>query len=251
MTDAPAVLALLALAGAVYGVGARRLGRRLSRTVTFYLGLAVLAAALLSRLDGRVAESFSAHMVQHLLFMLVAAPLLAFARPVPAVVAGLPTEGRAALRRMSGLRPATQTLTNPLVVGMLGVLALWGWHMPSLYRAALSHTVLHAAEHACFLGTALLFWALVFGSGMRRGVSRPVALLLVFATGLQSAVLGAVLAFASTPLYGTTLEDQQLAGALMWGPPGLLYAATMGWLLVRWFAEMEGASRDHLVVVGP
>jgi putative membrane protein len=108
-------------------------------------------------------------------------------------------------------------------------------------------------EHASFLGAAVLFWSVVFASGTRRGLPRPLAIVLVLANGVQGSALGAVLLFASTPLYAvhragaslwdvSPLSDQQLAGALMWAPPMFLYIVVMGWLLVRWFAEMEPAS---------
>jgi putative membrane protein len=132
--------------------------------------------------------------------------------------------------------------------------------MPSLDEGALRHDALHVAEHVSFLGAALLFWSVVLGSGARRGAARPVAALLVFANGVQGTALGAVLLFASAGLYpvhapgvrawGTSLlEDQQLAGALMWGPPALLYLLVIGWLLFRWFAEMEEAAPDPLLPV--
>jgi len=125
--------------------------------------------------------------------------------------------------------------------------------MPALYEAAVAHEPVHVLEHASFLGAALLFWSVVFASGTHRGLPRPVAILLVFASGVQSSALGAVLLFASSPLYPvhgegagawdvSPLADQQLAGALMWSPPALLYIVVMGWLLVRWFDEMEPAS---------
>lgn len=231
------LVAVLVLVGAVYACGAVRLGRRPRRTVAFYAGLAVLAAALLAPLE----RSFSAHMTQHLLLMIVAAPLLAYGRPVPALVAGLPPEGRDVVRRAHGFRTAGRVVAHPLMVWGLGALALWAWHMPRLYELALTNRAAHVAEHLAFVSTALLFWGVVLASGARRGVGRPVALLLVFATGVQSAALGAILAFASRPLYPShaSLADQQLAGALMWGPPAVLYIATMTWLLWSFFAEME------------
>jgi cytochrome c oxidase assembly factor CtaG len=114
-------------------------------------------------------------------------------------------------------------------------------------------------EHASFFGAALLFWSVVFASGTRRGLPRPVAIVLVFASGVQGSALGAVLLFASTPLYAvheagarlwdvSPLADQQLAGALMWSPPALMYIVVMGWLLVRWFAEMDSASPNPALV---
>ena len=274
-TFEPAVLTTLALAALVHGRGRLRLGRRIAgprekrRAVAFYAGLVVLAAALMSPLDALASTLFSGHMTQHLLLMVVAAPLLVYARPGAALVAGLPAGGRDLLRR-SGLRGpnahgsvqgTAHALANPVVVWIIGTVALWAWHMPALYEAAVAHEPLHVLEHASFLGAALLFWSLVFASGTRRGVPRPVAIVLVFASGVQSSALGAVLLFASTPLYAvheagarvwdvSPLADQQLAGALMWSPPALLYIVVMGWLLVRWFAEMDDAPEPALVTAG-
>jgi len=260
-TFEPVLLATLALAALVHGRGRARLGRRIvgtretGRAVAFYAGLVVLATALMSPLDAVASALFSGHMAQHLLLMVVAAPLLVWARPTAALVAGLPAGGREAARDVrSGLRgPTARAVTNPVVVCIIGALALWAWHMPALYEAALAHGPVHVLEHASFLGAAALFWGVVFASGTRRGVPRPVAIVLVFASGIQGSALGAVLLFASTPLYAvhaegarvwdlSPLADQQLAGALMWSPPALLYIVVMGWLLVRWFDEMETAS---------
>jgi putative membrane protein len=267
-TFEPVLAVALVVAAALYARGTARFRQRITgttrtgRAAAFYCGLAVLAAALMSPIDALSSALFSAHMIQHLLLMVVAAPLLVLARPMAALIAGLPETTRNAVRRVGagGVRGAVHALTRPVVVWTLGTLALWAWHMPSLYEAALSHDVLHVVEHASFLGTALLFWSVVLASGVRRGpAARPIAALLVFANGVQGTALGAVLLFATTALYpihagsaqlwGTTpLEDQQLAGALMWGPPAFVYLVTIGWLLFRWFSEMEPASPDPLLV---
>jgi putative membrane protein len=275
-TFEPALLATLVLAAVVHGRGRARLGRRIARTrekrraVAFYGGLLVLAAALMSPLDALASALFSGHMAQHLLLMVVAAPLLVYARPTAALIGGLPAGGRDMVRRtglrgpnaqsglrgpnaQAGLRGTADALANPVVVWIIGTLVLWAWHMPALYEAALAHEPIHVLEHASFLGAAALFWSAVFASGTRRGLPRPVAIVLVFASGVQGSALGAVLLFASTPLYAmhgegarvwdvSPLADQQLAGALMWAPPSLMYIVVMGWLLVRWFDEMEPAS---------
>ena len=267
-TFEPVLAVALVVAAVLYARGTGRLRQRITgtartgRMVAFYGGLTVLAAALMSPIDATSSALFSAHMIQHLLLMVVAAPLLVLARPMAALVAGLPAAGRDAFRHVAagGARGVLHALTRPVVVWSVGAVVLWGWHMPSLYEAAISHEALHVAEHASFLGTALLFWTVVLGSTARRGpAARPIAALLVFATGVQSTALGAVLVFASSSLYpvhaagtmawGTTpLEDQQLAGALMWAPPAFLYAITLGWLLFRWFSEMEHASPGRLLV---
>lgn len=275
-TFEPALLATLALAALVHERGRARLGRRIAHTrekrraVAFYGGLLVLAAALMSPLDALASALFSGHMAQHLLLMVVAAPLLVYARPTAALIGGLPAGGRDMVRRtglrgpnaqsglrgpnaQAGLRGTADALANPVVVWIIGTLVLWAWHMPALYEAALAHEPIHVLEHASFLGAAALFWNAVFASGTRRGLPRPVAIVLVFASGVQGSALGAVLLFASTPLYAmhgegarvwdvSPLADQQLAGALMWAPPSLMYIVVMGWLLVRWFDEMEPAS---------
>ena len=263
-TFEPALLASLVLAAFVHGRGRARLGRRIvhfrekRRAVAFYGGLVVLAAALMSPLDALASALFAGHMAQHLLLMVVAAPLLVYSRPTAALVAGLPEGGRD-LVRGSDLRGRGRALLNPLVVWIVGTVVLWAWHMPALYEAALAHGPVHVLEHASFFGAAVLFWSVVFASGTRRGVARPVAIVLVFASGVQSSALGAVLLFASTPLYAvhgagarawdvSPLADQQLAGALMWSPPALMYIVVMGWLLVRWFAEMDDASPDAPLV---
>ncbi len=268
-TFEPAVVTALVVTAVLYGRGRTRLGRRIqgggssARAAAFYGALVVLAAALLSPLDGLASTLFTAHMVQHLLLMVVAAPLAVYARPTAALVAGLPTQGRRLARGARGdvwdrVRDAA---LNPLVVWTVGALVLWAWHMPGLYESALSNDALHALEHASFFGTALLFWSVVLASGTRRGVPRPIAALLVVASGLQSSALGAVLLFAGKPLYPSHLPgarawdvsplgDQQLAGALMWGPPALLYVAVMGWLLVRWFAEVDAANPQPVRPVG-
>ncbi|MGI9022491.1 MAG: cytochrome c oxidase assembly protein [Acidimicrobiales bacterium] len=273
-TFEPILVTTLAVTAFVYGRGRARLGRRIvrpdgkRRALSFYGGLLVLATALLSPLDALASSLFSGHMVQHLLLMVVAAPLLVYARPTAALVAGLPTGGRDLVRRAGGrgpdsrsgaLRGTARLAAYPLVVLIVGALALWAWHMPVLYEAALAHEPVHMLEHASFVGAALLLWSVVFASGARRGVPRPVAILLVFASGVQSTALGAVLLFASTPLYPahtagarlwdvSLLEDQEVAGALMWGPPALLYVVVMGWLLVRWFAEMDEAFPEPSLV---
>jgi putative membrane protein len=272
-TFEPALLATLAVAALVHWRGRARLGRRIAgprekrRAVAFYTGLMVLAGALMSPLDALAHALFSGHMAQHLLLMVVAAPLLVYGRPTAALVAGLPAGGRDMVRRSglrgpnarSRLRGTAHALARPVVVWIIGTLTLWAWHMPALYEAAFAHEPVHVLEHASFLGAALLFWSVVLSSGARRGVPRPIAIVLVFASGVQSSALGAVLLFASTPLYRvhaegarvwdvSPLSDQQLAGALMWSPPALLYIVVMGWLLVRWFAEMDDASPEPLLV---
>ena len=269
-TFEPATVALIAAGAILYAVGRARLRRRGARTtpattaraVGFYAGLAFLAMALLSPVHALGETLFSAHMVQHLLLILLVAPLLVFGAPlVPVMVASPPVvrRGAIALRHGPMLGGARRVLTHPLVVWALHALALWSWHLPGLYRAALENPLLHVVEHASFLLTAIAFWALVIATKPRRRLAQPAAILFVFTTALHSGALGALLAFASRPLYPlhahgarawglTPIADQQLAGLVMWVPPGALYVVTMTVLLLGWLKEME--RRHPTVAVG-
>ncbi|MGH2820741.1 MAG: cytochrome c oxidase assembly protein [Actinomycetota bacterium] len=253
----PVLLAAAAVAGLAYGrgaralravgAGARSLPRR--RVVAFYAGLVVGTASITSPLGALSETLFSAHMIQHLLLMLLAAPLLVYGAPATVVPMALPRGPRVALHRPAwGIRRARRILCSALVVGTLYAAAMWAWHLPALYEWALRNEGAHTFEHAAFLSAAALFWWAVLEPSRRIGFGA--ALLLTFATMLQSAALGALLTLASQPLYDahaagaeawglTLLQDQQLAGALMWVPPGIVYVSTMAVLLGRWLKHAE------------
>lgn len=237
-------VALLALTALLYARGLWRLwrqagvghgiGRRL--VVAFTLGWLTLAASLLGPLDAWAVESFAAHMLQHELLMLVAAPLLVLGRPLLAWAWALSPGARQAVGnalRVPGWRRAWGLLSGATVAGALHALALWGWHVPAWFVLAATHPGWHALQHFSFLGTALLFWWSVFASSRR---APGAALGLLFLTMLHSGVLGALLTLAPTPWYGTDLADQQLGGLLMWVPAGAVYLAVamvMGHGLLR------------------
>ncbi len=259
-TFEPGLFVALGVVAVAYACGAVRVhGRRLVRGPhpgAFAAGVATLVLTLTSPLAALSSTLFSAHMVQHLMLMLVAAPLLVYGRPGLAVMLALPVRSRRAVRLVTStpsVRAVSTWATHPVTVWFVGAMVLWAWHLPSLYQLALAADAVHAAEHASFLLTAALFWWLIIMRQRPRGLARPAAVLLVFATALQSGALGAVLTFASAPLYPihapgaaswglTPLEDQQLAGVTMWIPPGLVYLLVMVALLVRWFAELDADS---------
>ena len=256
----PLVLLGVILIAALYGRGVRRLweparGRAVgrARVMAFYAGLVALLIALVSPLDALAHDLFSAHMVQHLVMILVAAPLLIYGAPQIPIPFALPLPARRRLHALgasrSGRRVARALLALP-VVWLIHAAALWAWHLPALYESALESEFMHALEHVSFLGSALLFWTLVIGSPRRRALDRAPAAGLVFITALQSGALGVVLTFAESPLYPQSvgargmdaLADQQLAGAIMWVPPGVVYLATIAVLLFRWLEDMDARS---------
>jgi putative membrane protein len=236
----PGVVVGLVLTALWYaiGVGARW---RTRRTAWFAGGWIALAVALLPPVHPLGSVLFSAHMVQHELLMLVAAPLLVVSRPTGAMLRALPRIGRRLIGRAARwrlVRRAVLALSSAPVAWTLHAAALWVWHWPALFDATLRRESVHALQHATFLATALLFWWTVLHRADRRGVG----VLALFTTSIHTSVLGAIITLASRPWYAayatttarlglTRLEDQQLGGLVMWIPGGLVYVAVALWLL--------------------
>jgi putative membrane protein len=196
-----------------------------------------------------------AHMAQHELLMIVAAPLIAISAPLIAIVWAIPSAMRRRTVEAVRTRPIVNVwaaLTAPLSVFLLHALALWVWHLPALYDAALAHEGIHVVQHLCFFGSAALFWwGIAHGRYGRLGYGA--AVFYVFATTVHSGVLGALLTFSPRVWYApylhhhpaglTPLEDQQLAGLLMWVPAGLVLAGSGLALFAAWLRESDRRSR--------
>jgi putative membrane protein len=255
----PWLLLLLGLSAVAYAFGLRRLwqqagsGRGVSRNQAwcFALGWLSLVAALVTPLDPLGSRLFSAHMVQHELLMVVAAPLLVLARPLATWTWALsPAQRRGAGQCFQG-RAWTRfwsTLTDPLFATALHALALWAWHIPAAFDAALQHEALHIAQHLSFLVTGLFFWWAVLGHDPRGRYGPGHSAAYLFVTMMHTGALGALLSLAPTPWYApyvattTALgldpaQDQQLGGLVMWVPAGLAYVvaalAVLGKMLTR------------------
>jgi putative membrane protein len=249
----PGVLLPLGAALVLYVAGCRRLASRAGRLVQplaagcFVAGWGVLAAALASPLHALGTELLAAHMVQHELVMVAAAPLLVLGRPIVPWLFALPAAWRRRLGRWSrggAVRPAWDAVSRPLVAFALHAAAILAWHVPAAYQATLQSDAAHALQHASFLATALLFWQALLHPRSR--ARHGPAVLYLFATSLYTGGLGALLALSPTPWYPaygaagagrgvTLLEDQQLAGLIMWMPGAAVYlvaalALTAAWL---------------------
>lgn len=259
----PMVLAGLALAGGLYLRGLRRLWRRAGRgagvsrgrAAAFAGGLAALVLALISPVAALGGTLFSVHMAQHVLLMVVAAPLLVAGAPLLPFLWALPLRWR---RRLGGwarhplVRRPWRALTHPAVAWTLHAAVLWAWHAPGLFQLTLESEVAHVLQHVSFLITALLFWWPVLGPEASRRMSRGLGIAYLFTTAVHENVLASLLTFTPRlwyPVYGdaaglwglTALEDQQLAGLLMGIPVGLLYALVALVLLKGWLEEAEPA----------
>jgi len=239
------VTAPLTISSGLFAWGVLRLRRRLGRfppgfgerqVLCFASGAVVLVIALLSPLEGLAKVLLSAHMVQHVLLVTVAPPLLVLGKPEVAWLTALPDGWRRSLPRQRRARSALRLLVplaKPLPAALLHMATLWVWHSPALFDAAVAADWLHWLEHVLFFGTGLLFWRAVIKAAAGREAAAG-GLVACFITLLQSGILSALLSFAREPLYLTSdtdawgltaLEDQQLAGAIMSIPMCVVYLA--------------------------
>jgi putative membrane protein len=229
-------------------------GVQARQVAAFLAGLAALFIALVSPLDALALTLFSAHMVQHVLLVMVAAPLVVLGLPPAAQAWSIPAGLRGGLgrwwHRQGALKAFWRGLTRGWVVWLLHALAVTIWHIPSLYQAALVNPFLHFLEHASFFLSALLFWLVVFRRSPQGQMDYGLRMLYVFTMMMFQGVLGALITFSRQAWYPfyeprvqawglTLLEDQQLAGAIMWVPGNFVYLAAFVWLLSEWFRAME------------
>ncbi len=255
------LLLLLLLVG-LYARGLAKLRRAMPsgsiarwELYSFVGGFLSLLIALVSPLHpwGRVL--FSAHMAQHEILMLVAAPLLVLGRTFLVTLKALPVSWiRAimALTRSDLLQGPIKAICNPAGAWLLHGLTLWIWHVPALFQATIDNDFVHALQHLSFFLTALLFWwAVIHGPHKRMGYGMSV--LYMFTTALHSGVLGALLTFTtslwypvyndSTRIWGLTpLEDQELGGLIMWIPAGLIYIGAALVFFAAWLNDSEKRS---------
>lgn len=257
----PWVLTPILLASVCYAYGAYRLRKKAARTPgmqlrpgewAFFAGMLAVVIALVSPLDAVSDVLFSAHMSQHELLMLVAAPLLVLSRPWQAYLAACSPALRARVAGAMRNRRVVvgwRVLTAPVLVVLLHAFVRWIWHAPSLFQAALASEWVHGFQHATFfISAALFWWALMAGRYGPLGYG--VSVLFVFATALHTGALGALLTFtrevwypvhaARTLVYAADpLADQQLAGLIMWIPAGVLMLSIGLGLFAAWLGALS------------
>jgi cytochrome c oxidase assembly factor CtaG len=197
---------------------------------------------LLSGIERYDTTLFSVHMVQHLLLILVAAPLIALAAPITLLL-------RVASRRPAAARAAASPLAGhallsfPSVRGFAFVVVMWGAHFSPLFDVALENPLAHDLEHALFLGTALLFWwPVVAADPVPWRLAHPSRSLYTFLQMPLNTFLAVIILSAAVPLYrhyatlqlpwpgwtATALDDQPLAAGIMWVGGDLLFIAAIG-----------------------
>jgi putative membrane protein len=248
----PSVLAGLAALTLAY-VAVRRLApvdpSQNWQLAAFGLTLLTLVVALVSPLDAVADRAlFSAHMLQHLLLLLVV-PTLA--------LISLPEAALASLGQKLAATPILGQLGRPGPALALSLATIWLWHAPRLYEAALQSETLHAGEHLCFLLTATLYWwPIVRPSTYPGRPPEPVWIASLFAAAIGSSLLAALISFSPDVLYATYAQprafpvlraalglsprlDQQVGGLLMWGIGGVWYVLAAGVVFFRWLGPEE------------
>lgn len=241
----PDVLAGVGLLAAAYAVawarGPRRSGAEPAR---FFAGLGVLLLALNGPLhDLSDYYLFSAHMVQHLLLMLVVAPLLLSGTPGPLLDRLL-----APLLRSRAGRLAVRATTRPVPALALYSAALIAWHMPGPFNEALERHGWHVVEHLALLAASVLaWWPVVSASALAPRLHYGAQILYLFAFGIPMTVVAAMITGAERVLYPyyaaaprlwglEPLADQRLGGLIMWVPAGLIPLAAFTVVFFRWVA---------------
>ena len=265
----PPILLLTALAALLYWRGWRPLTLVSDRkpirgwnAAAFYTGLAALILALESPIDALSASLFTFHTIQHLLLIMVAAPLLLLGDPGVTMLRGV----RLGIRRRS-LSYLTQKswsrlagralarLSTPVVALIVFTADLYLWHWSLLFNLTLTNNTVHLLEHTCFLFTAVLFWSQIID---QRAVYMRLAYVWRALYGVLAGAAGNVLAmylvFAPKPLYApyanltsrpygmTALGDQQIAGAIMWVPVLFIFGGVFAVCLFKALQEDERQS---------
>ncbi|TIQ36170.1 MAG: cytochrome c oxidase assembly protein [Mesorhizobium sp.] len=220
----------------------------------FATGWALLVAGLSSPLHELGERLFAAHMIEHEVLMLAAAPALVLSRPLGAIFWAFPLAIR---RRLAGairwppLRMTWRSLTEPASATILHGLAIWLWHIPALFNAALASEPVHWLQHFSFLASALLFWwALLNGRTRRR--DHGAAVFYLFFTSMHCGLLGAILALSKNEIFVgndsaapqwnlTAVEDQQLGGLIMWVGASAFYLAAALILAALWIGSGSSA----------
>ncbi len=220
------------------------------RVMLFVFGDLILLLALVSPLDtlGDI-YLFTAHMIQHLLLVLVVPPLFLLGMP--------PSIWKRAKRWLPLLR-IERAISLPAFAWLAGILTLSIWHLPNLYEAALENNTIHVLEHVSFLVSAVIFWYPAIVASATHHMSAPAAMIYFMAAGMANSLLAILIAFSPNILYSTYAQpqdplgilvwirqdlgfsadiDQQIAGLLMWIPGSLPLLMASFAILIRWFID--------------
>lgn len=253
-------LFLLTFAIGWAGMPRRRSGRRSIpgwRAVLFVGGMLLLGAALLPPFDDLADHHFSAHMVQHLVLLVVAPPMLAASQAHLVLLHAFSVSARRrlgrAVARVPGMRLAAHHASTIWFVCLSSVAVLWFWHLPQVYDWANRNEAVHDAEHLLFLTTELAFWRVILFRHERQ-LSRAGAALILVAMSVQGGLLAALITLAGRPMYSTygsgsaALADQALGGVMMWVLAGTVYLGGFAILFAQALARSSTSAQRGVML---
>ena len=269
----PWVLIPTLIIALLYSRGWRQLHRRaphrfgLSQLIAFQTGLIVIVCAILSPLDTFAGWLLTVHMIQHLLLMMAAPPLILYGAPYLPLLSGLPRDflknGVAPFLASTGLRKVGGFVAHPIFCWSAFVFTSIAWHAPPMYELALRSTTWHQLEHLCFLTTALLFWwPIIQPWPLVIRVPRWTIIPYLFLADFQNTALSAFLMFYERVLYPTyqtvpritsmtPLEDQAAAGAIMWVAGSVFFLIPIGLITIEVLSTRRTVRRSIKRDIGP
>lgn len=252
--DASVLLGLAVLIGG-YALGVRAMLRqrrhelRRRHIACFTCGVLLLFLALQSPIDS-IGENylFSIHMVQHIMLQMIAPAL---------ILLGVPRWMMQRVLSLFGLEKLVRWITHPFLAFIAFNLALIAWHVPALYEAALRDPLIHILEHSIFIGTGFLSWYPVIDpAAQHRNFASIAKIVYLFLYVIPSGILGAIFSFAQVPLYPyyasvttrlwelSVLDDQALAGAIMWVPGWAIYFIALSIVFALWMNREDAAAKQ-------
>jgi putative membrane protein len=270
---APGPPLALSFTAVIYWRGWLRLHRRLpalfppARLLSFFVGLGMILIALESPLDALADLLLTPHMIQHLLLLMVAPPLILYGNPFLPLLRGLPQSlFKEVVRPIISWKPLKRvgrTITSPVFCWAAYVASTVAWHVPVAFDAALRWPTLHLIEHSCFLGTGILFWwPVILPWPTRPRWPRLAMIPYLFLGDIQNTALSAYMIFCDRVLYSTyagairlpgmsPLQDQITAGAIMWVPGSVVFLAPVIAISVRALSGQRRAVRPSTLKAFP
>jgi cytochrome c oxidase assembly factor CtaG/ferredoxin len=237
------------------------------RLLSFAAGLATVFVAVASPLDAFAGLLLQVHMIQHLLLMMLAPPLILAGAPYLPILSGLP---RAFTREVLGpflvwhpLKRIGRILFHPVFCWVAFVASNVLWHLPFFYELALNSPSWHQVEHLCFLVTGLLFWwHLVLPWPSRPIWPRWAMIPYLVLADLQNTALAAFLTFYDRILYPTyeraprlwgssPLNDQAIAGTLMWVPGSMIFLVPAAIIAIQFLSPRSRSGVGEVQLVQP
>ena len=267
----PEILVVLIPLGILYTLGWRNLRQQSTyrtlaiwpRLAAYLGGLCIIAISLMSAIDALGSQLFFMHMIQHMLSIMFAAPLLWLANPFPIMLWALPSTVRqwiaGLFTRNSTVRRILATVTQPSVTWIVFIVVYVGWHDRNAYNAALLYSWVHDLQHITFFLAALLYWYPIIGAAPRLNRRLPSWGKMAYLIGMvpPNMFLGVSIAFSSEVIYTyynsvprvwgfTAIQDQQISGAIMWIPGSMMFLMVTLFILGRLFYyKGEETSRRH------